>query len=135
MMLTQLEPTEDQLGKDLTLTYWGAYDLPAHGMESGMPRVFVGLLQEHSRRAWVSEPIYRFDAFEAAGKTLEGRVYRLQGMPAYNAAVARSWAEWKRMRSIRNSIDVAEEVLQNILDAHRMAQSADLRRLRMKGRT
>lgn len=134
MMLSLLEPTEDQLGKDLTLTYWGAYDLPAHDMESGMPRVFIGLLQDHSRRPWVSEPIYRFDALEAIGKTCEGRIYRLHGMPAYDAKVIQAWTEWKRMRCVRDESDATEEVLQSILLAHRMAQSADLRRLRMKAR-
>lgn len=135
MTLHLLEPKQDQLGKHLTLAYWGAYDLPAHGMQSGMPRVFVGILRENGRKARVSEPIYRFDAFEATGRTCEGRVYRLDGMPGHNAAVAQAWADWKRMHGVRDAIDASEEVLQGILDAHRMAQSANLRRLGMKART
>lgn len=134
MTLHLLEPKQDHLGKHLTLAYWGAYELPAHGMNSGMQRVLVGILREHSRMPWVSEPIYRFDALEATGKTCEGRIYRLEGMPGYNAAVTQAWTEWKRMHGVRHVIDVAEEVLQGILDAHRMAQSADLRRLGMKAR-
>lgn len=135
MTLSLLEPKEAQLGKHLALTYWSAYDVPAHGMESGIPRVFVGLLKGHDRMAWVSEPIYRFDPLEATGRTCEGRTYRLEGMPGYNAAVNQAWTVWKRTHGVRDAIDAGEEVLESILLAHRMAQSADLRRLGMKARS
>lgn len=134
MMLSLLEPKQDQLGRDLTVIHWSAYDLPTRTSESGTPRVLVGLLSSHGRLPWVSEPLYSFDALSATGKTFEGRIYRLEGLPGFNGAAMHAWTEWMRQYRVRDPLDVSESLLQSILDANRMADGANLHQLRMKGR-